>query len=90
MTKDVDGSAASDCYVVSENDYAAVIRKVFRNVLSGVAKLNDAPVSSGFHFDAAIDELAKLTTWRPKDPELMEIIDSACAMMRLVRKQRSA
>lgn len=59
------------------NDYSAVIRSVFGNLLSGIAKMHDAPMSSQSHFDAAIDQLAKVTTWRPEDPELLEIISSA-------------
>lgn len=59
------------------NDYSAVIRLVLRNILSGVAKMHDAPMSAQTHFDAAIDQLAKVTTWRPDDPELLEIISSA-------------
>lgn len=62
---------------IEENDYASLIRKVLGNVLSGVAKMHDAPASSQMHFDTAVCDLAKATSWRPSDPELLRLIDDA-------------
>jgi hypothetical protein len=64
------------------NDYSAMIRKVFGEILSGVAKLPDSPCSAQAHFDSAIHELAMVTSWRPDSPELLEIIASATEHIR--------
>jgi hypothetical protein len=64
----------------NDNDAARVdrlVRHVLLQVVSGVAKLDDAPMSAATHFDSAINELAKATDWRPDDSELRTIIDSA-------------
>lgn len=58
-----------------------LVRHVLSNVVSGVAKLHDAPASAGTHFDSAISELAKATDWRPDDAELAAIIDAAIEHM---------
>lgn len=61
-------------------------RHVLANVASGVAKMTDAPMSAQTHFDAAINELAKATEWRPDDAELLAIIDDAIEHMRCYGK----
>jgi len=58
-----------------------LVRHVLSNLVSGIAKMNDAPASAGTHLDSAISELAKATDWRPDDPELMAIIDDAIEHM---------
>ncbi len=64
------------------NDYSALIRVVFGNLLSAIAKMQDAPMSAQTHLDFVIDKLAKATTWRPDDPELRQIIDDATEHMK--------
>ncbi len=63
-----------------------LVRHVLSNLVSGVAKLDDAPASAETHFDSAINELAKATDWRPNDPELRAIIDDAMEHMALYGK----
>ncbi len=53
------------------------IKKCFSNLLSGVAKMHDAPCSSAMHFDTAIATLAEMCEWRPNSEELLEIIKDA-------------
>lgn len=58
-----------------------LVRHVLSNVVAGLAKSNDAPISAQSHFDSAINELAKATDWRPDDAELAAIIDAAIEHM---------
>jgi len=58
--------------------------RVLSNLISGVAKMQDAPVSAETHFYEAIAELADATNWRPGDPDLQEIIQVAVEHMRLL------
>lgn len=59
----------------------SLVRRVLSNVVCGLAKIDDAPMSAKTHFDSAINELAKLTEWRPRDDELQEIINEAIEHM---------
>lgn len=62
------------------------IQKVFSNLLSGVAKMHDAPCSSASHFDMAISTLAEICEWRPDSEELLEIIRDAQKITALQHK----
>ena len=71
---------------IAENDYASLIRRVLGNVVSGLAKSHESPASSQTHFDSAVCDLARATSWRPADPELLRIIEDAIEVTSKVRK----
>lgn len=54
-----------------------LVRHVLSNIVCGLAKIDDAPISAKTHFDSAINELANFTEWRPQDDELRAHIDEA-------------
>lgn len=72
---------ASKFLTIEDNDIDVLVRHVLSNVVAGLAKVNDAPISAQAHFDSAINELAKATNWRPADAELVAIIDEAIEHM---------
>ena len=55
---------------------------VLKNIVAGVAKMDDAPLSAMTHFDSAINALSNATDWRPNDKELKTIIEDAVEHMR--------
>lgn len=61
-----------------------------RNLLSGIAKMHDAPMSSRAHLDTAIASLASTTDWRPQNAELAEILADAIEFVSLTRGSGSA
>ena len=63
------------------------INRVLRDVLSAVAKLDDAPVSARAHLDRVITLLVQHTDWRPDDSDLLEIINDALISERMLKCQ---
>lgn len=66
------------------------IELALRNLLSGIAKTHDAPMSSRAHLDTAIAALASTTDWRPQNAELAEILADAIEFVSLTRGSGSA
>ncbi len=70
-------------------DVDKIAAMVLRNVLGGILKQNDSPVSSQTHFDAAIVGLLSLTSWRPDSDEARDIVDQSESLIAMLRKQRA-
>lgn len=62
------------------------ISHALSDIVSGVVKSADAPMSANAHLDSAIDTLAKLTAWRPVAAESQAVIHSATSHMSHYRR----
>jgi len=66
---------------VKSDEIDRLARRVLGNLVSGICKMRDAPMSAETHFDSAINDLAKATSWRPEDDELRAVVECAIEHM---------
>jgi len=59
----------------------SIANVVLQNVVCGLNKLQDAPMSAQAHFDRAITELSRFATWKPETDEHREIVEDAIEHM---------
>lgn len=69
--------------VVASESHQRLATLSLRNLLSGIAKMHDAPMSSEAHLLTAVAALASATDWRPENEELAEILDDAVQFVAL-------
>lgn len=64
-----------------------VYKKALHNLISCYLQIDDAPCSAETHLMTVISLLAGETTWRPDDPEYLEVIEYADGMMELLHQK---